>query len=151
MKIRAILAFAAAALFAIPAAAQTSPNWARGYVPSATEWNSLFASKQDALGYTPVNRASVDPTILTALGYPPGSAGALVINGASSGNLGIGMTPVYPLDVAGVIRGTKLILTLATPATSSETCVAGTAEWDADYVYICTATDTWKRAALSTF
>lgn len=35
----------------------SSPGWTYGYVPTAGEWNQQFASKQDDLGYIPVNRA----------------------------------------------------------------------------------------------
>lgn len=37
------------------------------------------------------------------------------------------------------------------PASASATGVAGTICADANYIYICTATNTWKRAALSTW
>ena len=39
----------------------------------------------------------------------------------------------------------------STPATSSATGTAGTVTWDSNYIYVCTATNTWKRAALSTW
>jgi len=42
-------------------------------------------------------------------------------------------------------------LTLATPTTSGDTCVAGTFWADASFLYVCTATNTIKRAALSAF
>ena len=37
------------------------------------------------------------------------------------------------------------------PATASSTGTAGDIRYDASYIYICTATDTWKRAAISTW
>lgn len=37
------------------------------------------------------------------------------------------------------------------PASASATGTAGDIRYDADYVYICTATNTWKRAALATW
>lgn len=37
------------------------------------------------------------------------------------------------------------------PATSSSTGTAGQVEFDANYIYVCTATNTWKRSALSTW
>lgn len=37
------------------------------------------------------------------------------------------------------------------PATSSSVGVSGTITYDANFVYVCTATNTWKRAALSTW
>jgi hypothetical protein len=40
---------------------------------------------------------------------------------------------------------------LSTPATSSATCTTGTMWADANYVYVCTSTNTIKRAALVSF
>jgi hypothetical protein len=37
------------------------------------------------------------------------------------------------------------------PATASATGKKGNFTWDSGYLYICVATDTWKRAALSTW
>ena len=37
------------------------------------------------------------------------------------------------------------------PATASSTGTAGDIRYDSNYVYICVATDTWKRAALATW
>ncbi len=53
-----------------------------------------------------------------------------------------------PLDVNGdEIR----IRTAQTPASATAAGNAGTIAWDADYIYVCTATNTWKRTALSTW
>lgn len=38
-----------------------------------------------------------------------------------------------------------------TPASASATGVKGTIVWDANYVYVCTATNTWKRTALASW
>jgi hypothetical protein len=35
------------------------------------------------------------------------------------------------------------------PAHASDPCIAGTQTWDANFIYICTAKNTWKRAPLS--
>ena len=43
-----------------------------------------------------------------------------------------------------------LIMASTTPANSAAPGVVGTVSWDANYVYVRTATG-WKRAALSTF
>lgn len=40
---------------------------------------------------------------------------------------------------------------LSTPSSSSATGVTGTIKYDTGFIYICTATNTWKRVALSTF
>jgi hypothetical protein len=56
------------------------------------------------------------------------------------------------LDVLGtaVIRG-RLISALATPSSSSSPCTSGEQSADANYVYVCVATNTWRRAALHSF
>lgn len=38
------------------ARSQTSPNFIPGQVPTAAQWNSYFASKQDVLNFVPVSR-----------------------------------------------------------------------------------------------
>jgi hypothetical protein len=43
------------------------------------------------------------------------------------------------------------IATAKTPASASDTGVAGEICWDANYVYVCTATNTWKRTAIATW
>ena len=50
--------------------------------------------------------------------------------GWDSGRLGIASVPPAELERYGL---------------------AGMVTWDADYLYVCTATDTWKRIALSGF
>jgi len=37
------------------------------------------------------------------------------------------------------------------PATAASTGNAGQFTWDSDYIYICVATNTWKRVAIATF
>lgn len=37
------------------------------------------------------------------------------------------------------------------PSSASDTGTAGTIKVDSDYIYICVATDTWKRVAISTW
>lgn len=56
----------------------------------------------------------------------------------SSGNLTVG--------------GSTITLTSSsTPASSTTACTAGTISWDSSYVYVCVATNTWKRSAISTW
>ena len=43
------------------------------------------------------------------------------------------------------------IATSSAPATATSTGTAGEIRYDADYVYICVATNTWKRSALTTW
>jgi hypothetical protein len=48
---------------------------------------------------------------------------------------------------ANVLR----IVNSQTPASASATGTAGTIAWDSSYIYVCTATNTWKRVAISTW
>jgi len=48
-------------------------------------------------------------------------------------------------------NGNPVVVNVAVPATATSAGVAGQHAYDSSYVYVCTATDTWKRAALSTW
>lgn len=67
----------------------------------------------------------------------------------ADGRLGIGTTaPSGLLDVAdNKIR----VRTAQTPASATAAGNQGEIAWDASYVYVCTATNTWKRAALASW
>lgn len=66
-----------------------------------------------------------------------------------NGNVGIGTsTPTALLDVqSDIIR----LRTPKTPASASATGNAGDICWDANYIYICIAANTWERTAISTW
>lgn len=38
-----------------------------------------------------------------------------------------------------------------TPANAAAACTVGTMAWDTGFIYICTATNTWKRVAIATW
>lgn len=75
-----------------------------------------------------------------------GSTVALSLLG--NGNFGIGAVPTAPLDVNG---NRMRIRTSKTPSSASDTGNAGEICWDSSYIYVCTATDTWKRVAIATW
>lgn len=50
-----------------------------------------------------------------------------------------------------VLAGADLAVPTKTPSSASDTGVAGTIAWDASYIYVCTATNTWKRVAIATW
>lgn len=45
----------------------------------------------------------------------------------------------------------EIAINAGAPASASATGSTGQVAWDADYFYICTATDTWKRVAVATW
>ena len=54
------------------------------------------------------------------------------------------------LHVGGQINGLGAVQS-GTPASAAATGTAGQIRWDANYIYVCTATNTWKRVAISTW
>jgi hypothetical protein len=67
----------------------------------------------------------------------------------SSGNVGIGTTS--PTTLLDVNADTVRVRTARTPASAAATGATGEICWDASYIYVCTATNTWKRSAISTW
>jgi hypothetical protein len=69
----------------------------------------------------------------------------------SSGRLLVGTSS----DSGGAllqVNGDRVrIATAKTPASASDTGTTGEICWDANYIYVCTATNTWKRSAISTW
>ena len=69
--------------------------------------------------------------------------GQLTIKTVTGGNLQIGANGV---STTGSFR-----VNLATPASSSSPCTVGQIGADAKYIYVCVATNKWKRSALGSF
>jgi hypothetical protein len=69
----------------------------------------------------------------------------------SSGRLLVGTSA----DSGGAllqVNGDRIrVATAKTPASATATGTAGEICWDASYIYVCTATNTWKRTAISTW
>jgi hypothetical protein len=77
------------------------------------------------------------------------TAGSERVRVDSSGNVGIHTTsPTAKLDISG---DTLRLRTARTPASAGAAGNAGDICWDADYLYVCTATNTWRRIAHSTW
>jgi len=73
---------------------------------------------------------------------------AVTIAGTTN-NVGIGTTS--PSALLDVNSDTVRVRTARTPASATAAGNAGDICWDADYIYVCTATNTWKRTAISTW
>jgi hypothetical protein len=48
-------------------------------------------------------------------------------------------------------KDTVNVSTSKTPASASATGATGDIAWDTNYIYVCTATNTWKRVAIATW
>src|SRR5436190_265823 len=55
------------------------------------------------------------------------------------------------LSVSNLTASGNIIHATQTPASAGAAGTAGTITWDASFIYVCTATNTWKRVAISTW
>ena len=69
----------------------------------------------------------------------------------SSGRLLVGGSPDSGGALLQVFGDRIRVGTAKTPASASATGAAGEICWDASYIYVCTATNTWKRTAIATW
>jgi len=82
------------------------------------------------------------------------NAAAFRMRLSNTGSLGIGTkTPSEKLQVDGNVLADQFKLTALNTAPSSaiDTGTTGEIRYDANYMYVCTATNTWKRSALTTW
>lgn len=98
------------------------------------------ASTPIAETYASVVASIVDATDTT-------EDGKLDLQVQSAGTL----TSMAAITAANVTLGARPIIPTLTPASATATGTAGEVAWDANYIYICTATNTWKRVAISTW
>jgi len=69
--------------------------------------------------------------------------GQLTINTVTGGNLQV--------NANGVFTSESFHVNLATTSSSSAPCIAGQIGADTNHIYVCVATNQWKRSALSSF
>lgn len=70
---------------------------------------------------------------------------------ASTARATLGLGSSNAPSFAGLTLTGPFIANSSAPANASATGAAGTVTYDSDYIYVCVATNTWKRAALSTW
>ena len=80
-------------------------------------------------------------------------AGNGVVNGTTSLRLAVGSTNIVSVAATGTTTTGQInIAALNTaPASASATGVLGEIKFTADHIYVCVATNTWKRVAIATF
>ena len=95
-----------------------------------------------------------------------GSAGGVMCTGSSAYATVFGSSVSKPVEfftndairltiTAGgnvtITTGDLIITTPTTPASAAATGTVGTIAWDTNYIYVCTATDTWERVAIASW
>ena len=80
-------------------------------------------------------------------------AGNGVVNGTTSLRLAVGSTNIVSVAATGTTTTGQInIAALNTaPASATATGVLGEIRFTADHIYVCVATNTWKRVAIATF
>lgn len=74
-------------------------------------------------------------------------------SGLSGGSLGFTFNKTTNnVSIANTLLVASIKFTASNPpANSSSSGAAGTIAWDSSYIYVCVATDTWKRVAIATW
>lgn len=82
-----------------------------------------------------------------------GTTGVIVISMSSCLGSGTytGWYIVSDSLISPVFYGMLQVTGYAVPASATATGTKGQIVWDADYIYVCTATNTWKRTQLATW
>lgn len=76
------------------------------------------------------------------IGYASGDSRTSISAGTITKKSGTGVLSIIADGVA---------IPTHTPSSAGDTGTAGQIAWDASYVYVCTATNTWKRVAIATW
>jgi hypothetical protein len=127
-----------------------------GGVVNASNYRATGANGGPATQTTILDHSSGDGRVIV-YGPDTATAGSFSMIGLSSnGSVGgsrftISSTGAATFAGAVTIAGTVIHNLSATPASASATGTVGTMSWDANYIYICTATNTWKRVAIATW
>lgn len=78
------------------------------------------------------------------------SIGGVSFDGSASIDLP-GVNTAGNQDTSGTATVATRVSDTTAPATATDTGTAGEVRYDGSYIYVCVATDTWVRAALSTW
>lgn len=145
-----------------------APGAIGGTTPAAGSFTTLSASGvasfADGTAAAPSVSFTNDPdtglisSTANALGLVTGGVERWMVNASGALNpiadntydIG-GATKPRDIEVGRRVTSPNVAITAAAPASASATGTAGEIRSDADYIYVCTATDTWKRVAIATW
>lgn len=124
-----------------------------------TDSGSAFLYYNGSLKLSTVSSGvSIDNGSLTVQGSAGNNgqvtlAGNGVVNGVTSLRLAVGSTNIVSVAATGTTTTGQInIAALNTaPASASATGVLGEIRFTAGHIYVCVATNTWKRVAIATF
>ena len=73
-------------------------------------------------------------------------SGGVLIDGGDLTISGAGLSAQNRINADGGLK-----ISSGAPASATSTGTAGQIQWDSNYIYVCVATNTWKRVAISTW
>jgi len=79
------------------------------------------------------------------------AAGTLTGSTLAAGVTASSLTSIGVLTGLDVNADSIIVRTAKTPATATDTGVTGQIAWDSNFVYVCVATNTWKKTAIATW
>jgi len=79
------------------------------------------------------------------------STGTLHVTGAATLDSTVAAGATTITGLLDVTNDTVRLRTAKTPASAAATGNAGDICWDTGFIYVCTATNTWKRVAIATW
>jgi hypothetical protein len=122
---------------------------AAGSAGSTSTGNAtLTSSNYNAITWSAVTYATSYDVYCTAGCATLGKVASGITTTAYNDQSGAGDSSTAPtINTTGSLR----LGSGNAPAASSNACTAGAIAWDTGYIYLCTASAAWKRAALSTF
>lgn len=136
----------------------------KGIIDKVEMWNRVLTAEEQ---YT-VGNGGIAPTsgLVLQLGFDEQSTLDTSVTGNTVSATGTsyvtGIAPpvsrdttnMYSLGSARIVGTgtmTKLNTATATPASAAASGTAGDFAWDGSFLYMCTATNTWKRVAIATW
>tara|TARA_R110000868_G_scaffold69515_1_gene204573 strand:- start:916 stop:2790 length:1875 start_codon:yes stop_codon:yes gene_type:complete len=121
-----------------------------GFSPVATQADYAYLYVHNASGefFAGVENSTTGTIIVgnTAYWGAVRAANGLAFSGNNGASVGMTLDSSNNLTLGGSLRQP-----LATPASAAAAGTAGQIAYDANYIYICTAANTWKRVAIATW
>ena len=145
-------------LAAVKATLHAAPGAIGGTTPAAGSFTTVTCA--DNFGVAATKKLYLDGVALTGNTYIVESsadtvdhyAGNVLAIRFTTASVIIGQAATVNLSVSGTTTttGALIMATTATP-TGAGTGVTGQFAWDTSYLYVCTATNDWRRVALTDF
>jgi len=135
----------------------TSTAQARRFATSGLGTNTEGKLQQNtgfaAISLSSDNTAAGSSRVALNLGYDGSTVASFKYDGSASfaSRILVGTLSQSGDSLLQIDDDRIRLATAKTPTSAADTGVTGEICWDADYVYVCIATDTWKRAGLSTW